>query len=581
MEFKILQDTMKSHKRTLSKERNIDLWYRKDVICLNYLPIEDVWHLYVNGETFEGTGLRFMFDALEELYIKCTEKEKNKEQIRIIVFTNPLNLLCAPIKQLLKFENEVFLDNAYYEISTNHIQFRNFMTISNTSIENLKLHYPNKTDMQLMVDSLLNFGSNIHKVRYSLAHMTEKEFYKPILTESRQQRGKIFYKSLDIYNDCMTGSKAGLLAKFSGKETEYCWKIQENVKSFDKKSAYPSVFVSDDKFPLGQVTRHEGRKLNWLDKCLNEQRWFKIVIKSDFPFKPWIDPFRDKRNKKTYAIEWYDYKSLNYILGDNVIQEWLYDHDDEYIILTSDETGYMPEILRQRIIELYNIKETTKDKEDPERKRAKTMLDMLYGKGIQRLAPKDVKELNSYYFGRSQKVIMPQQSLHAVARVKYELTYLGTRCPDNTIAYDTDGIKFTGYSYGDAIKNLNNAISEQNKKAGFGGCTIGMWEHEYTAKRFVQFKTKNYCYEDAETGEIIWKLAGVKKEQLEKFLRSIGDQDPMEYIIKNGIKFMLPSYYTYNPDTLKYSQTYNEYILSNPQRGEKVDESRILRAVAS
>lgn len=562
--------TSKNDNRIWSKHGDILL--AKDLICLWYDPISDDWEISLNESVFWGKGVKTMVEHLKDLSRESRERKRDagaKASTRIIVFVNNLGILRPVIEQFFTVEDDSCEKEVYagcsviFEILTTEIHFRNFKALLNDIPENFKKIYQGSI-CEVMAQCIKSFDSPPHKVRYSLAHMTQKEFFKPILKEIRKERGNTNFESTETFENCEAGSRAGLYTLFYEDSNE-CWKIYQDITSYDKKSAYPSVFVNNSKFPIGRIVQHTGNKLKWLLQCLEKNHWFKIVIKSNYPFGPELATWKTK-GKDEYGIEFYDYKSLVYLDYEQHFIRWLAEHDDEWCILVSYDTGYLSDCFRNRIIELYDFKNSILDKNNPQRKKAKTMLDMLYGKGIQRRFYRDVKELNKYFFSHSDIALLPQHSMHVIATVKYELFWLNSYASDgDVIAYDTDGIKLSKKASRKAINDLNGHILKQNEDAGYK-TDIGIWEEEYFAKRFVQFKTKTYVYEDDKG--LHWKIAGVKQEEINKFLNnmSVINADPIDYIMDKGWTFDVPAEYRYDENTLKYTPTFNKYILVNPNK---------------
>ena len=556
------------YQEPFSKKDNI--YYAKDLITLHTEPSTAEWEIYINGDITTGKGFPELHTFLMELSDESRKRKRGKaaENTRLIIFADRLTIIRNWISHTMKvefaseFDADIITDICF-EITTDCIQFRNWESIANDRLKNLYSLYPGLRDTEVMAEVVKGFDAPTWKVRYSLAHMTQKEFFKPILDKVRSERGNTNWESLDCYENSGRGSRAGLYAQFY-EDSNICWKVHENVKSFDKKSAYPSIFVNDDKFPLGRCTQHRMDKMKWLSKCLKEDTWFKIVVRTTYDFGKEMKAWKSSKESGTYGIEYYDYKAIAYIGWEDNLLNWLEEHYDDWVILTSESTGYLSTSFRERIIELYNLKNSIADKNDPMRRKYKTMLDMLFGKGIQRRKYTYLRDINDFYFSHSDCVLMPHQSMHAIAAVKYELIFINSWLEDgevpDVIAFDTDGIKLSANATDAPIKHLNAKVKWKNKKAGFEGSDIGLWEHEYTAKRFVQFKTKCYAYED--DNGIHWKLAGVHKDVLDDFLKGIKG-DPIDYILQNGASFRVPSNYIYNVKAQTFTPTSNEYLLKH------------------
>lgn len=556
-------------RRPWAKPRYSDIYYARDLICLDYDLITSYWGLSVNAHAFYGMGWKSLREYLDKL---CDESEQRKRSLddrqksRIIIFTVPLNNIRVLLKDMFNLdENCIQMSerdgiNVCTEIDTGRINFRNWEMI--TGIKKSNAVEDGIPFLETMSNGISWFGcKSADKVRYSLAHMAEKMFYNPILGECRKERGDCYFDSLKHYEYCKAGSRSGALRNFGVEDVikNVTWHIHTDIVSYDKKSAYPSAFVNDNKFPLGKSRMQcGGDKLRRLEECWDNQVWSKVVIIPDEPFKEnsFMSNFR-ARKAKEYALEYWDMKSFDDMFTIDKLFAWLHEHNNDWYLITSEDTGFLPDCFRKRIMSLYNLKESL-SKEDPERQRAKTMLESIYGKSIQRRDFRTKGAVNNYYFSNSKHFLMPQQGLHAVAQVKHELLWMINKS-DSIISYDTDGVKIHGDDR-QLIKVLNELTSWKNERAGYKNSTIGMWSEEYRAKRFVQFDTKVYAYETEEG--FTWKLAGVPKKQIDAFIQSIYPQDPLDYLLKHGNTFSIPSEWIYQPETRTYKATYQPYRLS-------------------
>lgn len=555
--------------RPWAKPKYSDIFYARDLICLDYDLVTSYWGLSVNAHAFYGMGWKSLREYLLRL---CDESEERKKSLedklksRIIVFTVPLNNLRTLLKDIFSLdENCIQMSerdgiSVCTEIDTGRINFRNWEMI--TGIKKSNATEAGIPFVETMSNGISWFGyKNADKVRYSLAHMAEKMFYRPMLDECRKERGYCYFDSLKHYEYCKAGSKAGALRNFGVEDVikNVTWHIHKDIVSYDKKSAYPSAFVNDNTFPLGKSRMQcGGEKLKRLEKCWENQVWSKVVIIPDEPFKEntFMSNFRSKKEKE-YALEYWDMKSFDDIFTIDKLFSWLHEHNDDWVLITSDETGFLPDCFRKRIIDLYNLKESL-SKEDPERQRAKTMLESIYGKSIQRRDFRTKGAVNHYYYANSNHFLMPQQGLHAVAQVKHEILWMINRC-DKIISYDTDGVKMHGDDE-QLIKTLNNLTAWKNERAGYKNSTIGMWSEEYRAKRFIQFDTKVYAYETDEG--FTWKLAGVPKKAIDQFTAEIQPADPFDYLMEHTYTFKTQGAYEYDPIRKLYFETWNDYRLT-------------------
>ena len=541
--------------------------YAKDEVCLDYDFETGTWDLMVNADIFSGIGWQPLEEALNTLSDesrKRRRKAEDKERSRVVIFVSKLNIMSAILIDKLnitddmvsKYETEKRKN--IMEITTAQFQFRNFDLIMNDHLSSYKRKYKDRKGVEIMRGELRTFGYIFPKVRYSGAYMGEKMFFKPIYNQCRTDRGLFYFDSIKTYQCTSIGGKAGFFKHFD-KDSEIAWKIQRNITSYDKKSAYQSAFLTDPMFPQGKTHLVNTDLVKKIIKAYDKQLWFKICIEPDAPFTGLLSEFQTK-HKLSYGVEYYDFDIFIRTGLDQQLLEWINNNESKCCVLLSEKTDYMPIAFRERGFEVFQWKESIKDREDPDRIRLKFMLECLYGKGIQKHDFRTLQEVNDYYDKRNAKLIMPHQSMHAAATVRRELFTLVMSDKD-IISYDTDGVKTK--SHNDIwIQAANKNIREINKKAGFEGSNIGMWCEEWYASRFLQFATKVYAYDTSfKKPDITWKLAGVPPQSIDKFLQDIGDKDPLDYIIQNGYDFITPAEYLYDPSKGAYTPTQTIYQL--------------------
>ena len=373
-----------------------------------------------------------------------------------------------------------------------------------------------------VLEVLASYNRPVYKIVWSMAHMSMKAFYTEELRKQCAEdvkKNKRYFNDVTTYNDMFAGSSSGRLYVAEDHQKV----ILENVSAFDKKSAYPWVFVTNNKFPLTKVKR--GGYLDFL-KAYEQDKWFLIVLRG-VDLEPKWDYFRAKGDEHSYAWNNYDVKTTE-LLPDfwNLYEEVLTKYNCTYY--TASKCGFLLEPWRRHYVDLYNIKNSYADKEDPDRVQYKTQMDMMYGKGIQYYGYNTDEQVINHYKHRPDHYMLPQWSKMAVSALKYELTR--TYMFDQGQFYgDTDGVKST--SDKDQLKDLylkqlNSEIAKINKKAGFAGCDIGMWDYEYTADRFIALARKQYAYEI--NGEYKYKIAGVRKDLLKAQLSE--QEDPLQWL---------------------------------------------------
>ena len=425
-------------------------------------------------------------------------------------------------------------DPLFYDYG--NAEFRSFgalITLQSMSV--LREMFPNIPTVCAMREYVTGLG-NPEKVSFTLAFNAMQGFYAPIkddLWAERKDNHNYYFRKdgLKVYNDMLCGNKAGLLTDMGDKEERVCW-YAENLLMFDKKSAYPSVLVSDNKFPIGRVQKIETNlteyKIDIISNCIKKGEWFKVVIDgTDDYFSNWID--EDKM-----AFEYWDVKA--------VILTGAYDRllkilkQKEFRVYITDKTGYLPRIFRDRIMQYYMNKERH-PKGTFKRHLIKTTIDMLYGKGIQEHDFKSQSDIHNFYCGRGDHYLNPEMSNHCSSRVRYEMI----KAVMNTDAFywDTDGIKVQDTPEARAyFEAENKKLSKANCDAGYDS-NIGLWDFEGKADRFVLFAPKFYAYEC--DGKIEAKTAGMSKE-LYKTIYGGVDYDLIDYWRHNGFQFVSKVY---------------------------------------
>lgn len=565
----------KNHKRVFTKPRHQDYYVARDLICLDYDLISAEWSMTVNALTFTGKGYRSLKEHLDTL---CDEsearkrKKEDREKTRILIMTEPLQYLTMQIKDIYDVpeENVLIYTNSegkriVSEVDTGRILFRNFRSFVDIKKEDSVDDKKPYSDIMSAIIIRMYDEYIPSQFRYTAASMANKKFYRPIPHETlMKERGKsCVFRNMGHYNDSMTGCKRGYLKKIELDDLidGTAWSIHKDVFSFDKKSAYQSKFVTDRVFPLGETFRHTNNKISILETRIRDCKWFKIVlhplVKNDFSESSFMRTFYDKRFH-AYGIDYWDFKSIELAGHNEKFMCWLKENEGDWVLLTSEKTGYMPKVFRDRVMELFLMKDVL-SKDDPLRKGVKQMLETLYGKSIQNYGFTRISNVKQHYEKNPEKFISPNQALHALAAVKYEIIYLIKALDDKVISYDTDGIKILGRNQS-IIDAMNDAILEKNKQAGYEDSDIGIWKLEFHASRFIQFNTKQYAYDlnhiEGNTPDIHWTMAGLNKESIELFLNDIGQQDPFDYLIaNNGYHFTAPAGYIYIKDTKTFMKS--------------------------
>lgn len=518
----------------------------------------------IDGERrFKGEDFEKLFEELHR--IRKTRLEHFRAHApELLIIVNDLNVFSVLIRQYLgdaqsAGEKEHLGDVHTLEVKAAGFIFRNFNFIANSRPEPLCEFFGVKNPVQAMEIFFQRLAGSrkLYSLRWSLAYITKKYFYRDISAElwEEMKKEQIFFHSFQHYKDMFIGNKAGALLRFDDPDRKYR-RIVQDVTSFDKKSAYPSVFVNDDKFPLGRPVRVMKGKADALSNAIYTGHWFKIVIRRPEPV-PELIPFRDAEEPDLYGIEYYDFRLMREVLGVTAQRFAEILNTSKWSLYTTKHTGYLCAAFRQRIALLYIQKEAIPDKKNFQRFTLKTQIDMLFGKAIQKKNFTNAKQVNQYYTGRGDNYLLPQHSMHAIAAVRFELMRAVKLCGESCIAYDTDAAKVHGA--GEIFQALNEEIRVKNERAGFSNLTIGYWLEEYHADRFLQLGTKSYFYEA--DGQIHTKHAGISDPDFRKYVDTLPHmQDLLEHFEQPRTLSVLGKY-CYLPDEHKFIRQVNKFQL--------------------
>ena len=583
----------KGKRKVVSYIQSIDVFRHKCFLLANLS--ENTGEIYLCGMKVE-LNIANAIDVLNTVIfdkVQHSTKEKRRDGARLLVFCNELDCLKALIRSRCGEaapigEKERFGSKHINYLMTTNLIFANFNVLSNSSADRVHQMIGKETKLDSCIALLDEMSLDWTKIRWSLAHKAQQDFYRPIAPriwkEIRHHPTmdlKWWYLNIDIYRHMFAGSAAGLLARFDGENRKLARKVKHNVISFDKSSAYPSTFVSDDKFPLGLISEERENKAATIIQCARSGRWFKITI--DTPeVIPDLLMFRSV-DDSGYGIEYYDYLILKRQGRLDSLFRQLNDHYDDFHLYTSDYTGYLNDTFRLAILQAFSRKAEIRDRSDPRRYYIKTQIDMLFGKGLQRIPAETTKELNKILRGRGDKYLRPEHSMHAVSRVRYELYNIVTdifELGGEVIAFDTDGFKAVdGYVVRRVIEDAN--IRENGRLAlalsldptpedgedpesaevrdflcEYVDCGIGRWDLEYRADIFIQVGTKQYLWIDSNTKALSSKTAGISKLDFWRAINGTGKdgEELFNYLAENKITFERKRGYIFDPIDEAYDE---------------------------
>ena len=418
----------------------------------------------------------------------------------------------------------------YIQYKYNNVTFKSFTVLcpNNHSAKNYMDLFNVETKTEAMI-KYIEFLGGTKRLSKTLASYAKKKFYKDKaeILWLHQKKNKVYINTLDEFKMLHAGCKAGLLSH----PKKMC--RVKNVFEADLKSAYSSVFVTDDKFPTGKP-RFTDNKSVLFEKLKNKEN-VKVVFNKKIDELDFTDEygisFYDEFNKMT-ALELYDIYFCQLLKVDiaKIINE------NECTIIYYDKTGYLHPLVRNGLIDLFD-KKNKLSKTDPERDIVKAQLECLYGKAIQKHYDwKSDDDVVRFFRRRGENYIQPQMANHASAYIRYQLLKAKITLGDDVVYFDTDGLKAKDNEITRAYFNKQNElIMQKNKKAG---CTndIGTFEMTEVYDEFVAVSPKIYVYR--QNGEINITAAGMddkSKEICMYYYRSFGIKD--EQIIKAIVYF--------------------------------------------
>lgn len=505
------------------------------------------------------------------------QQSKRRAAAKLLVYCTELDVLRPLISDKIGIVGEIGDKVKYCKhyrnyIATETILFANANVILNNTPQKVHEMIGGESVDQSVAALLDSMCDDWTRIRWSLAHHTQGRFYKCIgreLWADMAQRESAYYYSMQAYDDMLTGNKSGALARFDGDNCRYQRQVLTGIISIDKRSAYPSVMVNDSCFPIRQIEQVKHDRLAMLRDCIAQRRWCKLVIDRQCKgLDLWYDDDANAHGLDIYDIllcfqmghgadllssldlhEWRLYIST--------VQCWA-DSIEEADAVYYPPDGYLSTDLRMEITDRYEQKEML-CRGSPERHMAKTQIDMICGKGLQRIKAESLRALNRSLRGRGDRYIRPQHSMHTIAAVRLELFQLVKRITDAcgskaVIAFDTDGLKAKdSKTVRSIIQQHNSDIMERNIRAGFYS-SIGTWCIEYTAKRFLQIGTKQYIYVDADTGELVTKSAGIPKIDLMHAIKGLhmAPCEAIDYIASHKIPVDRRAGYIYDPESQSF-----------------------------
>lgn len=364
----------------------------------------------------------------------------------------------------------------------------------------------------------VNFSDKlVSKIGFSQASNSTKSFFSDgklcELCHNDRNDHRRYITSIDMWKDLRSGITKGLQYA----DPKNFGIILHDVHSYDKKSAYPSIFVSYDKFPIGSILYTETLKNRRLIRCIDGGKWFKVVFRNPPPQV--LEDMRIKAKDSRLAISNLD---LEYLIRCDRSDEFFYAVKNlDWGIYYTDEEGYLIDDFRSHIVDIYDKKESSDSNEY--RRYYKKQIDILYGKGLEMLSFDTDGEVKQY-FKDGIHYIMPHWSQLVVSKLRLDLLDALFAVGSDVIAWNTDGLKTVKEEV--VFNRLNEEIRKKNIFSGFDS-DIGTWKHEYKAEDFLQIDLQRYAYRV--DGELHTSIGGIPKEWFKDHLLSL-PCDPLDWL---------------------------------------------------
>jgi hypothetical protein len=442
------------------------------------------------------------------------------------------------------------------------VEFRSFDALTSLKTDDiLNKMFPDVPKPVAMSKYVEMFGEP-EKVKYTLAYLGQHLFYENIadhLWEVRKNN-KNYYYDFETYQDMRAGRAAGLFS--NPEKTKYF----ENVLMMDEKSAYCSILLNDNVFPIGKPISIKCKDFEInkgaIIRRINNKQWVKIVFDG---YDKNLAVYYDEDQNKT-CLEFWNILTLKML--DRLDYLWFKMKNENYRMYANDKTDYLDDVFRQELYNLFLKKDAIKDKSNPERFIVKTKMESIFGKGLQKYNFKNIDEVQRHYRGRGIYYLTPEMSLHCVAKAQYMLIRAMQNV--NAFSWDTDGIKCENTQEArDFFAKENEIIMKANAKAGFENCDIGTWQCDGEATKLITFKAKVYAYELADkTTHFV--VAGMRQDHAIKYNGNI------DYMREHGLAFIRQFYHNFSSESenvdIKYVYTYS--IMDGDLQNDEKRENR-------
>lgn len=343
--------------------------------------------------------------------------------------------------------------------------------------------------------------------------------------------------------------------------------ILDDVRSYDKSSAYPDACVNYPDFPMGTFRPSIRKTIKWAEQMMKlhravlmRVRFINLRLQDPFTPCPYIS-FSKVRKVKVHDCELDNGRILTAPAAETTVTDidWeiirsQYTWDSvEVLDMWDTRKGFLPDILRCLIISYYEDKTKLKGVEGQEvyYTKSKNLLNSVYGlqaqnpcrptvvyddgqEDIFRVEEGDIPALLEK--SRRQPYGSYQWGVYCTAIARRELQVMIDKAGDDFVYCDTDSVKVVGsldvtkYNR-DKVRTstINGAKAvDPSGEAHF----MGVFEDDGHYNTFISLGSKKYAYTDRKGLHIT--IAGVGKKKGAAELEAAGGLEAF----KPGMKFV-------------------------------------------
>lgn len=530
-----------------AKKEHSSLW-----IC-GYYGTDNAWEIFADGALFNGEGTKSFKDKINEI-TSCGDNVIHS------VFLHPFNT----ISKLFETKSTKYSDTYQATVSedkgvlkktdinwcltnprfkSNKVIYKNFRRFSQHHFDFGE--HPAYTMNSYLKDCFKSFDKEMRPQdwEYSYGYVSMGLFYDDelceCLTDDIFKHGRnIWYTKW--YDDLTSCNKGGLLDLNNT--------IREVTgNEYDVKSAYISHMLIDGHFPTTKVRVALG--CNQRVKKFNElvsSHWFFIHIPKEVKVPDSFFIFQDTETGD-YGIEYYDYLTATECLGisrDTFVEILKHEGVELYYCLG----GWLNQQFRDRLKMFYDEKNSL-DKNDPKRAVVKQILELVYGKGLQK---HDFKTdgLCKHHWAQGRNYIMPHMAYHCTALQRYKMMTIIKKAKGKVEYFDTDSISGEGL---EELTEQDNKITMCRNKMYFDDEKLdaGTWKKEYkedVTQVIVAPKQRIIFTKDG----IVTKIAGIDKSvamgNITLLLRKYNNDYNalINHLLQNGIGGFIVKEYSFD-----------------------------------